>query len=318
MRIILLEIAVIFILASNIFAQIDTTSLSYYPLNDGNYWEFLEELDDYMWPPGSQREYYSHKVIGDTLFPQNKSYKVIERKKLGSLQPPSYIFERIDSTNCNVYRYDTYNNNEILIDSLKSHPGDSCNASRTGIFGSTGTICTNMVTDIILNQPTFSKIFVEQHWHSPVEYKLSKRFGLTYLNYCFDFGQFTKHLLYAVIDSIEYGTQVNSIQNNNENLLNDFHLYQNYPNPFNSTTIILFELPQKSKVEITVYDVTGRKIKSLVSSEFIRGSHNIIWNGTNQLGQQVASGVYIYTLKATILKNKSESYIKSAKLILMK
>ena len=314
----LLKVSFLLVFSVNIFAQIDTTSLSYYPLNDGDYWEYLYELDDYLYPPGGYVAYYSYKVIGDTLLPINKTYKIIEIKKFGSSQTPTHVFERVDTATCNVYRYDTYYQSDLLIDSLNSLPGDSCNATRTGYFGSTGTICTNIETDSILNRVTVSITFVEQHWHSPIEYKLSKGFGLTYLNYYFDFGQFTQLLLYAVIDSIEYGTQVNTIKNNNETVLKEFHLYQNYPNPFNSTTIIPFELPQKSKVEITIYDVVGRRIKILISGEFNKGMHNISWNGTNQTGQQVASGVYFYSFNVKTLYGNDAIFVKSAKLLLLR
>ena len=74
------------------------------------------------------------------------------------------------------------------------------------------------------------------------------------------------------------------------------------------------KLPQKSKVEITIYGITGRKIKILVSGYFNGGLYNISWDGTNQIGQPVSSGVYIYNLKA-IANNKT--YNKSAKLILL-
>jgi len=125
-------------------------------------------------------------------------------------------------------------------------------------------------------------------------------------------------LVYAVIDSVEYGNPVNSVQNQNESVLKEFHLHQNYPNPFNSITIIPYELPQRSRVEITIYDISGRKINTLISGGVNRGTHNITWDGTNQSGQPVSSGVYFYTLKATALNNSSETYSESAKLLLLR
>jgi len=225
------------------YTQIDTTSLSFYPLHDGDYWEYEIVTTDYsIFPFMVYWNYYSFEVIGDSIFPINKIYKIIEVTKLDSNQRKSQIFERIDSTTCNVYRYYTYSNTEFLVDSLKSQIGDSCYATRTFPFEHHKTVCTFIRHDNILNQSTVSKIFVEHHWHAPIEYKLSKGFGLTYLNYYFDFGTFTQHLLYARIDNIEYGTRVNSIPINKHPVINNFQLYQNYPNPFNPITNIQFSI----------------------------------------------------------------------------
>jgi len=317
MKNILFCFSFIFFFSVNIFAQIDTTSLSYYPLNEGDYWEYLE-ITEFWWPDSTTYEYYSHKIIGDTLLLQNKNFKIIERKLIGSSQSSFYLFERLDTTTCNLYRYDRFSNIEYLIDSLKSEPGDSCHAARTAHYGIGWlTICTNIFTDTILNKITVSKKFVELNGLSPVDYNLSQGFGLTYLNYYFDFGLFTQTLLYAIIDSIEYGTPVNIIQKENQNIIKEFHLGQNYPNPFNSTTTILFELSQNSKIEINIYNVNGGKIINLFSTEMNQGSHKINWDGTNQAGHQVASGVYIYTLTVSpLITNKSLN--ESAKLLLIR
>jgi hypothetical protein len=71
-----------------------------------------------------------------------------------------------------------------------------------------------------------------------------------------------------------------------------------YPNPFNSTTIIMFETPQPSDVELTVFNILGQKVKTLVNEKMPAGSHTINWNGTNQAGQVVSSGLYFYQLKS--------------------
>ena len=183
----LLKVSFLLVFSVNIFAQIDTTSLSYYPLNDGDYWEFCEEIEDWIYPPSGSIAYYSHEVIRDTTFSIGKTYKIIKRTRLNATKFTSYLFERIDSTTCNVYRYDTSSNIEFLIDSLKSQPGDSCNANRSGYYGGYwGTICTNIITDTIFSQETNSKVFIEQNSLMPVEYKLSQGFGLTYLNFYFE------------------------------------------------------------------------------------------------------------------------------------
>jgi len=76
-------------------------------------------------------------------------------------------------------------------------------------------------------------------------------------------------------------------------------LAQNYPNPFNSSTIIMFSVPQSTTdlpVQLTVYDVQGRLIKRLVDDQLPAGNYATRWNGTEERGAVVASGVYFYHL----------------------
>ena len=78
----------------------------------------------------------------------------------------------------------------------------------------------------------------------------------------------------------------------------NYSLTQNYPNPFNPTTMITFTIPQTSQVSLAVYDITGKLIKSLIAKPMDAGYHSVIWNGTDENGKGVASGVYFYKLKA--------------------
>jgi len=77
-----------------------------------------------------------------------------------------------------------------------------------------------------------------------------------------------------------------------------FALHQNYPNPFNPTTTIKYDLPEAQNVQVMIYDIMGRKIKSLISFNQEAGYKSIIWNATNELGQPVSAGMYIYTIQA--------------------
>ncbi|MFC1557668.1 FlgD immunoglobulin-like domain containing protein, partial [candidate division KSB1 bacterium] len=77
-----------------------------------------------------------------------------------------------------------------------------------------------------------------------------------------------------------------------------FSLWQNYPNPFNPVTTIRFELPKLSDVSIRVYDILGREVKTLMSQRMPAGRHGVTWDGTNNFGQMVGSGVYIYRIQA--------------------
>jgi subtilisin family serine protease len=74
-------------------------------------------------------------------------------------------------------------------------------------------------------------------------------------------------------------------------------LYQNYPNPFNLGTSVSFYLPEKCNIELNVYNILGEKVKTLALGEFVAGSHAVTWDGRNDDGSVVASGVYFYKLK---------------------
>ncbi|MCH7681655.1 T9SS type A sorting domain-containing protein, partial [candidate division KSB1 bacterium] len=77
-----------------------------------------------------------------------------------------------------------------------------------------------------------------------------------------------------------------------------FVLEQNYPNPFNPTTTISYQLPRAETVRIIIYDLTGRQVQELLYENKEAGSYSVEWNGNNQIGQRVSSGLYIYQISA--------------------
>ena len=85
----------------------------------------------------------------------------------------------------------------------------------------------------------------------------------------------------------------------------------NYPNPFNPTTTIAFNLVKTSKVTIEVYNLTGKKVRTLVNEVRPAGDNTVVWNGANDNGKTVASGIYLY-------KIKNGKYTSTKKMILMK
>ncbi|MDZ7822379.1 MAG: GLUG motif-containing protein [Candidatus Marinimicrobia bacterium] len=90
-----------------------------------------------------------------------------------------------------------------------------------------------------------------------------------------------------------------------------YALSQNYPNPFNPTTTLQYGLLEASDIDLTIFDVTGRKIKSWHINNQQPGWHEVKWDGTNQSGQQVSTGVYIYTLQAG-------DFVATKKMVFMK
>jgi flagellar hook assembly protein FlgD len=90
-----------------------------------------------------------------------------------------------------------------------------------------------------------------------------------------------------------------------------YDLQQNYPNPFNPTTLIRYAIPNASHVTIKIYDMLGREVKTLVNSEQNAGFQTVQWNGENNFGSKVASGAYIYMIKAG-------DFFQAKKMILLK
>ena len=78
---------------------------------------------------------------------------------------------------------------------------------------------------------------------------------------------------------------------------NQFGLAQNYPNPFNPETTIAYQIPQGGNVEIDIFNALGQKVRTLVRKNQPVGSYEVRWNGLNDLGQPVSSGIFLYRLK---------------------
>ena len=79
----------------------------------------------------------------------------------------------------------------------------------------------------------------------------------------------------------------------------DYKLRQNYPNPFNPETTIEFALPVRKKISLTIYNSIGQKVKTLINSQVYNpGTHAMQWDGTNDAGHAVSSGLYFYTMQA--------------------
>ena len=109
-----------------------------------------------------------------------------------------------------------------------------------------------------------------------------------------------------------------SIDVPDESTPQEFVLKQNYPNPFNPSTTIAFELPKASNVEIVIYDALGKKIKTLSNSVYKPGNNSVYWDGTNDMGQPVATGVYFYIFKVKAIDGSKELFNKSSKLLLLR
>jgi hypothetical protein len=90
-----------------------------------------------------------------------------------------------------------------------------------------------------------------------------------------------------------------------------FALHQNYPNPFNPVTTLRYDLPEQANVNIIIYDMLGRQVRTLVNQTQDAGFKSVIWDATNDFGKQVSAGVYIYQIQAG-------EFVQTKKMVLLK
>ena len=104
----------------------------------------------------------------------------------------------------------------------------------------------------------------------------------------------TFHALTGIVASIEADEEMS--------LPTDFTVYQNYPNPFNPSTKIRYVLPEAGDVKADIYTIFAEKVMTLFSGRQQAGSHSLVWDGTNQAGQKMSSGIYYLRLEAGAYK----------------
>jgi photosystem II stability/assembly factor-like uncharacterized protein len=113
------------------------------------------------------------------------------------------------------------------------------------------------------------------------------------------------------VDSLMIQENVTSVASSGSSLPTAFSLAQNYPNPFNPSTMIKYALPKNSDVKIVVYNAFGQQVRTLLDAKKEAGFHQIEWNGKNDAGHPVATGVYFYKLTA-------KDYVRTLKMLLVK
>ncbi|HIN26412.1 MAG TPA: T9SS type A sorting domain-containing protein [Candidatus Marinimicrobia bacterium] len=91
----------------------------------------------------------------------------------------------------------------------------------------------------------------------------------------------------------------------------EFAIHQNYPNPFNPVTTLRYDLPENGLVNITIYDMLGRQVKTLVNQTQDAGYRSVVWDATNDYGKPVSAGIYLYQIHAG-------EYMQTKKMVLLK
>ena len=119
----------------------------------------------------------------------------------------------------------------------------------------------------------------------------------------------------AVGTIVRYRRTTTGVENP-EGIPTVYALNQNFPNPFNPSTTIRFALPEEATVSLKVYNVLGQEVATLAEGQLPAAFHNVVWNGTNNSGVPVATGMYFYRLEATGASGQKFTSLK--KLILLK
>ena len=116
----------------------------------------------------------------------------------------------------------------------------------------------------------------------------------------------------ALMGAISESCSATSAEDSDDQVIPiEFALHQNYPNPFNPRTVISYALPRSSHVAVTVYNILGQRVRRLIDTYQPAGWHTIQWDGKDQRGQSVATGIYLYRISAG-------DYVKTKKMLLLK
>jgi hypothetical protein len=141
-----------------------------------------------------------------------------------------------------------------------------------------------------------------------LDYSLTKYFGLTDFTSYGDVGPvISADIKGCVINGISYGdTTITEVNNSSPKVPLVFALMQNYPNPFNPSTNIKYSIARSGRVELSIFNILGQKVKELVNEEKLSGEYEVVFDG-----KEFTSGIYFYRLR-------TNSFTETKKLILLK
>jgi len=112
-------------------------------------------------------------------------------------------------------------------------------------------------------------------------------------------------------DRVLFVNRYEFLSTEGEGIPTEFALHENYPNPFNPTTTLRFDLPEISDITLTIYNMLGQKVRTFNYQNTSAGYHSVTWDATNDYGEQVGAGVYLYQLQ-------TKDFVKTRKMVLLK
>ncbi len=276
---------ILFLFLSQVFisAQIDTTV--YYPLETGNYWEYIDIFSGKI---------SRSSVIGDTIMPNGKHYFILDyfgSKEFFRVQDNKYVYRNYpgDCTDNEYLMYDFSVSDSSIWPVCLDLPSEG--ESHLGLSE------TYTEYFLMFNQSFETKVYEpvkvidsDTCWNDGCtiflrEY-VSKGIGLTRVHV--ELGG-DNRLVGAIINGKEYGS-ITSIDDRENNFLPTEFNISAYPNPFNSSTRITLELPNSGNLDVKVYDILGREVTSIFHGEVLPGTQRFNFDA-----KYLASGTYIIT-----------------------
>lgn len=113
--------------------------------------------------------------------------------------------------------------------------------------------------------------------------------------------------IFAILE----GPPNTSVDETSDQIPTSFGLDQNYPNPFNPSTTIQFDLPRQSEVTLSIYNINGQLVRTVLDGKFNAGRHSVLWDGRDERGRQATTGFYVTRMKAG-------EFVQSTKMLLIK
>lgn len=264
-------------------AQVDTSRvLSYFPLHEGNRWQYDVELYD----PSYDTTWYStvtHTVRGDTIMPNGQRYSMLHWDYYDR-------YVRIDTSALVVLEY---------------QPGETCVDSERVVYpliaqvGTTDTMtqCTYMflsweaVWDTVSVLPDSVRVIgIWERGGLNPWVRLAPNIGAVGWGWD-ELGTKRATLLGAEVNGHHYGT-IQSVDPPEFPLPEHHQLFPAYPNPFNPQTRLTFRMGVAGTARLQFYNIRGRRVSEIVRSIATPGSYEYVWDGTTERGLHVSSGVY--------------------------
>ncbi len=291
--------------------NMDVDPLLFYPLNQGNVWTYTM-INTYT--PYRSVE----RVVRDSIATEGRHVWTNEK---------TYYNSGHISNHDHYYFIDTlYNIFSTWINPSSFNLSANLNDTTIIYYDTTHTYPSTAIVEavdtvLVYGDSTITKAYSLSYGTPPDDL-----YTFYYLNLAYGLGPYyqtgetmgEKWLTGAFIDGVLFGdTTLLSIDGSFQVIPNSFALLPPYPNPFNPITTIKIDIPERSHIELIVFDLSGRVVTELVNKNINAGTYNTVWNGKDSNGRQVSSGVYIYTLTAKS-QETGKMFTQSNKMVLLK
>lgn len=301
----LLLLSICVICTNNLILAQDSTEVyweEFYPLHIGDFWKYVIE---WISPPIVEIE--TKEVVAETTMSNNITYKKILRIN-HTFEQRGYDYERVDSLG-DVYGYETIftdsvRQEDVLLWSLGIEVGDTWedwHAQYSDYWQLKDKFLVPFWggDSVIYLGYRFYKYASEEVLWDSTDVSIIQNLGRA-SQWGGGCGSAPENLVGAVIKGKVYGdtSTINTdVKKNAEIIFKDFILYQNYPNPFNSFTHFRYELAKGGDATLQIFNLNGEVVKTLVNHNQKGGEYQVFWNGFDEFGKEVTSGIYFCQLR---------------------